>query len=110
MPFSRLMVEKDEQLLTAKEKIKTIVAKAVEAFQRTDEHNTMLFSWYFKGFELLRRYLVKHSVGVDMENLDLEEVDREMATDKASQFTALEGDAPKTTPAPSANDDMANDA
>ena len=110
MPFSRLMVEKDEQLLAAKEKIKTIVAKAVEAFQRTDEHNTMLFSWYFKGFELLRRYLVKHSVGVDMENLDLEEVDREMATDKASQFTALEGDAPETTPAPSANDDMANDA
>ena len=78
------MVEKDEQLLAAKEKIKTIVAKAIEAFQRTDEHNTMLFSWYFKEFELLRRYLVKHSVGVDMENLDLEEVDREMATDKAS--------------------------
>ena len=78
------MVEKDEQLLAAKEKIKTIVAKAVKAFQQIDEHNTMLFSWYFKEFELLRRYLVKHSVGVDMENLDLEEVDREMATDKAS--------------------------
>ena len=44
MPFSRLMAEKDEQLLAAKEKIKTIVAKAIEAFQRTDEHNTMLFS------------------------------------------------------------------
>ena len=29
----QLMVEKDEQLLTTKEKIKTTVAKAVEAFQ-----------------------------------------------------------------------------
>ena len=74
----------DEQLLAAKEKIKTITAKAIEAFQQTDEHNTMLFSWYFKEFELLRRYLVKHPVGVDMENLDLKEVDREMAVDEAS--------------------------
>ena len=54
------------------------------AFQQTNKHNTMLFSWYFKGFELLRRYLVKHSVGMDMENLDLEEVDREMIVDEAS--------------------------
>ena len=29
----RLMLEKDKQLLAAKEKIKTIVAKSVEAFQ-----------------------------------------------------------------------------
>ena len=29
----QLTLEKDEQLLTTKEKIKTVVAKAVEAFQ-----------------------------------------------------------------------------
>ena len=69
----------------------------------------MLISWYFKGFKLLRCYLVKHPVDVDMENLDLEEVDREMAADKASQSTALEGNAPETTPVPPTNDDMAND-
>ncbi|KAK9997457.1 hypothetical protein SO802_022143 [Lithocarpus litseifolius] len=100
----QLMVEKDEQLLAAKDKIKTIAAKAVEAFQQIDEHNTMLFSWYLKGFELLRRYLIKHPVGVDMENLDLEEVDREMTADKVSQSTAPKGDAPETTLAPPAND------
>ena len=55
----------------------------------------MLFSWYFKGFELLRRYLVKHPTGVDLENLDLEEVEKEMATNEASQSVALEGDASK---------------
>ena len=43
----------------------------------------MLFSWYFKGFELLRIYLVKHPTGVDLYNLDLEEVDQEMAVDEA---------------------------
>lgn len=71
----QLTLEKDEQLLGAKESLKTIAARSVEAFQTTDEYNTVLFSWYFKGFELLRRYLVKHPSGVNMEMLDLKEVD-----------------------------------
>ena len=58
----------------------------------------MLFSWYYKGFELLRRYFVKHPTGVDLENLDLEKVDKEMATGEASQSTAPEGDAPESAP------------
>ena len=40
----QLTSEKDEQLLGAKEKLKTIVARSVEAFQQTDEYNTVLFS------------------------------------------------------------------
>ena len=80
----QLTLEKDEQLLAAKEKLKTIGTKAIEAFQQIDEYNTVLFSWYFKGFELLRRYFVKYPTGVDLENLDLEEVDKEMVVDKAS--------------------------
>ena len=80
----QLTLEKDEQLLAAWEKIKTIAAKSVEAFQMIEEYNTVLFSWYFKGFELLRRYLAKHPIGVDLKNLDLEEADKEMAVDEAS--------------------------
>ena len=80
----QLTPEKDEQLLATKEKLKTIAAKAVEAFQQIEEYNTVLFSWYFKGFELLRRYFVKHPTRVNLENLDLEEVDKEMAADEAS--------------------------
>ena len=38
------MLEKDEQLLVAKDKLKTIVAKSIEGFQKTDEYNTVLFS------------------------------------------------------------------
>ena len=47
----QLTLEKDEQLLVAKEKLKTIVARSIEAFQQADEYNTVLFSWYFKSFE-----------------------------------------------------------
>ena len=50
----QLTLEKDEQLQAAKEKIKTIAAKSVEAFQQTEEYNIVLFSWCYKGFELLR--------------------------------------------------------
>ena len=82
-------MEKDEQILTAKKKIKTIAVKAVEGFQQTEEYNTVLFSWYFKGFELLRRYFIKHPFGVDLENLDLEEVDTEMAANEASTLLPL---------------------
>ena len=101
-----MTLEKDEQLLDAKEKLKTIAARFVEAFQMTDEYNTILFSWYFKGFELLRRYLVKHPSGVDLGKLDLEKVDQEMAADEVAQCSATKTDAPKSAPA---NDAPAGD-
>ena len=101
----QLTQEKDEQFLSAKEKLATVAARSVEAFQTTDEYNTVLFSWYFKGFELLRRYLVKHPSGVNMESLDLEEVDKEMALDEAAQSSAPDGDVPDpATDAPAAVD------
>ena len=70
----------------------------------------MLFNWDFKGFELLRQYFVKHPTRVDLENLDLEEVDKEMATNKASQSTAPEGDTSESAPPLLADDNPAIDA
>ena len=86
----QLTLKKDEQLLVAKEKLTTIAARSIEGFQQTDEYNTVLFSWYFKGFELLRRYLVKHPIGVDLQSLDLKVVDQKMAADEATQSSAPE--------------------
>ena len=108
----QLTLEKDEQLLGAKEKLKTIAARSVEAFQTTNEYNTVLFNWYFKGFELLRRYLIKHPSGVDLEKLDLDKIDQEMAADEAVQCSATETDAPESAPANDApaSDDVVADA
>ena len=80
--------------------MKTIAARSVEAFQQTEEYSTVLFSWYFKGFELLHRYLVKHPTGVDLPNLDLEVVDQEMAADEAAQSSVPDGDTPAADDAP----------
>ena len=80
--------QKDDLLANAGQRMKITIAKAVTAFQTTKEYNTILFQWYFKGFELLRRYMIKHGSGVDLENLDFEAVDREMEEDEAAQALA----------------------
>ena len=73
-----------------------MAANAIQAFQLTEEYNTVLFSWYYKGFELLRRNMVKHLRTVNLEELNFEEVDKEMEADEAAQAVAtLEENAPK---------------
>lgn len=79
-----LVMQKDERLVVANKKVKSIAAKAVHAFQLIDEYNTILFSWYYKGFKLLRRYLVKHGLGANLENLDFEAIDKEMESNEAA--------------------------
>ena len=94
----KLTKEKDEQLAVAKERIKGIAVKAIESFQQTEEYNTILFTWYFKGFELLRRYFIKHPFGVNLEKFDLEEVDKEMTTNEAAKSSTTETDALENAP------------
>ena len=65
--------------------MKVAVAKAVHAFQLTNEYNDILFGWFFKGFELLRRYLIKHGPGVDLGDLDFKAIDKEIEADEAAQ-------------------------
>lgn len=80
----QLTEHKDEQLQATKRQDSTTGDEAVQAFQLTDECNSVLLSQYFKGFKLLRRYLAKHNLGVDLENLDFEAVDKEMESEEAS--------------------------
>ena len=80
--------QKDDLLANAGQRMKITIAKAVTAFQTTKEYNTILLQWYFKGFELLRRYMIKHGSGVDLENLDFKAVDREMEKDEVAQVSA----------------------
>ena len=83
----QLVKWKDELLALAGQRMKAVVAKVVLAFQSADEYNTILFQWYFKGFELLRRYLVKHGPGTNLEELDFKAVNKEMEEDKAALVT-----------------------
>lgn len=80
----QLTLRKDEKIQAIKERVKMIAVKSVQAFQQTEEYNTVLFSWYYKGFELLQRFLIKHLTGVDLEELDFKAMDKEMAADEAA--------------------------
>ena len=82
------MKQKDELLAIATQRMKVGVARAVTAFQTTDEYNTILFQWYFKAFELLRRYLIKHGPSMDLEDLDFKAVNKEIEEDEAAQTVA----------------------
>ena len=44
----------------------------------------MLFHYYYKRFELHRRYMMKHFPGVDLSNLDFKAIDKEILVDKAT--------------------------
>ena len=89
-----LVKQKDELLASAGQRMKGAMAKAVHAFQSTDEYNTILFQWYFKGFEFLTRYLAKHGPGVDLEDLNFEAVDKEIEADEAAQVVVTPDEDP----------------
>ncbi|KAK9998102.1 hypothetical protein SO802_017705 [Lithocarpus litseifolius] len=73
-----------------KEKVKasTEELRAEKLLTLTEEYKTVMFSWYYKGFKLLKRYLMKHNPEVDLESQDFELVDKEMEVNKAAQATA----------------------
>ena len=80
-----LMEQKDEQLQATGHKASKAKDEARQAFRQTNEYNGVLLGWYFKGFELLRRYLLKHGLETNLEDLDFEVVDKEIEADEAAQ-------------------------
>ena len=97
---NQLVKQRDEQLATANQNMKSTMAKAVHAFQLTKEYNTILFGWYFKGFELLRRYLIKHGLETDLEDLDFEAIDKEIEANEAAQTAQATTSAGEDPPVP----------
>ena len=97
--------QNDKLLASAAQRMKVSVAKVVTAFQTTEEYNTILFQWYFKGFELLRRYMIKHNPGTDLEDLDFEAVDKELEEDEAAQALAQTATSTGVEPSQANRDD-----
>ena len=91
----QLVKQRDEQLAGANQKMKNVVAvaKAIHAFQLTKEYNAILFCWYFKGFELQRRYLIKHGLETDLEDSDFEAIDKEIEVDEEVQAAQVAASA-----------------
>ena len=60
--------------------------KVIARFLESDHFSDIQFEQYFKGFELLHHWMMKHhSHVVDFANLDFETIDTEILADRANE-------------------------
>ena len=79
--FSRL---KDKQIYEALLKVEKAGIKVVEKFKASDEYSNKLCDYYIEGFELFRKYLVKHHLELDFADLGMEVIEKEVLADHQS--------------------------
>lgn len=81
-----LFVQKDEEIQAALLRTSAEREKVVEQFMKSKHFFDLQFIQYYKGFELFRRWMMKHhSQDVDFSNLDFEAVDIEILADEAKE-------------------------
>ena len=82
-----LVVQKDEEVQAALLRTSAEQEKVVDQFMKSEHFFDLKFIQYFKGFELLRRWTMKHhSLVVDFSNLNIEKIDTKILTDKAKEL------------------------
>ena len=82
----KLIAQMDDELQAALLRIAKARDEVIAQFQKSDHFSDLLFTQYFKGFKLLRKWLLKHqSEAIDLSALDFETVDAEMIADEAKK-------------------------
>nr|POF08589.1 hypothetical protein CFP56_53075 [Quercus suber] len=91
-----LVVQKDEEIQAALLKTDEERVKVIKNFKESKEFSDLQLIQYFKGFELLRRWTMKHhSAAVNFSNLDLEKIDTEIREDKSKELEKDESRVPE---------------
>ena len=81
-----LVIQKDGKIQVALLKTNVEQEKVIQQFTQSEQFSDLQFIQYFKGFELLRRWMMKHhSLAVDFSNLDFETIDTEILADEAKE-------------------------
>ena len=90
-----LIIKKDEEIQSAMLKIGDEHEKVVVDFQALESFGIIIFGKFFKGFELLRQWTMKHHLAVvDYSDLDFEAIDKEMMANervKSNEQARVEG-------------------
>nr|POE59969.1 hypothetical protein CFP56_03564 [Quercus suber] len=91
-----LVIQKDEEIQAALLKTDEERENVIQKFKQSKEFSNLQFLQYFKGFELLRRWTMKHhSSAMDFSSLDLEKIDTEVLEDKAKELEEAESGVPE---------------
>ena len=81
-----LVVQKDKEIQVALLRTDVEKDKVVQKVMQSEQFWDLQFIQYFKGFELLRRWTMKHhSLVVDFSYLDFEKIDTEILADEAKE-------------------------
>ena len=89
-----LVVQKDKEIQVALLRTDVEKDKVVQKVMQSEQFSDLQFIQYFKGFELLRRWTMKHhSLVVDFSYLDFEKIDTEILADEAKEQEETEVDA-----------------
>nr|POE75096.1 hypothetical protein CFP56_67528 [Quercus suber] len=81
-----LVVQKDEEIQLALLKTDEERVKVINNFKESEDFTDLQFIQYFKGFELLRRWAMKHhNAVVNFSNLDFEKIDIEILEDESKE-------------------------
>ena len=80
------VVQKDEEIQASLLKINDERDKTIQKFKQLEEFLDLQLMQYFKGFELLRQWTMKHhSLVVDFSSLDFEKTDTKILEDEAKE-------------------------
>ena len=80
----KLVAQMDDELQATLLRIAKARDEVIAQFQKSDHFSDLLFTQYFKGFKLLRKWLLKHqSEAIDLSALDFEVMDIKMIANEA---------------------------
>ena len=82
----KLVAQMDDELQATLLRIAKARDEVIAQFQKSDHFSDLLFTQYFKGFKLLRKWLLKHqSEAIDLSALDFEVMDIKMIANEAQE-------------------------
>ena len=81
-----LVAQKDDEIQAALLRIDEEREKVIDQFLKFERFSDLQFIQYYKGFELLHRWTMKHhSQAMDFSNLDFKAIDTEALADEANE-------------------------
>ena len=91
-----LVIKKDEEIQLVKEKVSNERENAVVDFLASEAFSTIYFDEFFKGFELLQQWTMKHhSKAVDYSDLNYEAIHEEIMADEDAVGAKADGKVEK---------------
>lgn len=78
-----LIIQNDEKIQSAMLKLNSECEKAMAKFLSSKTYSIATFDEYFKGFELLQQWTMKHHTKFDYSNIEFKAIDKEIMADEA---------------------------